>query len=246
MCAAQDSFHVVCAQLPQRFDMSRPTGRPAERLADGTQLLNAGQVLVLQMELTYRSQTRSDAATLPTALACDDVIPAFALYPDYADVDTAADIDVPQSYLENNYGDNNKSACQPNISLLKGLVIMFRSVLVVPWLGPSLFGSFCSRGSVARSLAVRFSTFRTFSNLSYLLQPFIPPPTFHTLVAPSGEGRRSASSGCFTVSERPALPSCMPNPRRGSFMDQQQTTTWQIKTRETHWPKHKLIPGGAP
>jgi len=109
-----------------------------------------------------------------------------------------------QSYLENNYGDNNKSACQPNISLLKGLVIMFRSVLVVPWLGPSLFGSFCSRGSVARSLAVRFSTFRTFSNLSYLLQPFIPPPTFHTLVAPSGEGRRSASSGCFTVSERPS------------------------------------------
>ena len=94
MCAAQDSFHVVCAQLPQRFDMSRPTGRPAERLADGTQLLNAGQVLVLQMELTYRSQTRSDAATLPTALACDDVIPAFALYPDYADVDTTADIDL--------------------------------------------------------------------------------------------------------------------------------------------------------
>ncbi len=82
--------------------------------------------------------------------------------------------------------------------------VPFRSVLVVPWLGPSLFGSFCSRGSVARSLAVRFSTFRTFSNLSYLLQPFIPPPTFHTLVAPSGEGRRSASSGCFTVSERPS------------------------------------------
>ncbi len=47
-----------------------------------------------------------------------------------------------------------------------------RSVLVVPWPGPSLFGSY--------QPFVPSPTFHTFSNLSYLLQPSIPSPTFHT------------------------------------------------------------------